>query len=357
MSSAATTVIEVRTAPHLHSGRSVDQIMRNVVYALLPMCLYSVWLFGISAAALIATTTAACVLIEHLSCRMAGRETSIGDFSVVITGILLGLTLPPGLPLWMGVVGAFIAVAPGKMIFGGLGFNVFNPALVGRAFLQAAFPSMITSYTPALALHRFTEFIPTSLAIPFLKAAPIKDWIAQVRVDGFTGATPLMLQKFEHVATDPWTLFIGARAGSSGETSALLILLGGGYLIAHKMMDWRIPAAMLSGAVLTGGAYYLSNPAKYPGPLFVLFSGGLMLGALFMATDPVASPVTPRGMWIYGILMGVMTVLIRFLGGLSEGVMYAILLGNAFSPLIDNVTQPRTYGERKKVQGKPAVAK
>jgi electron transport complex protein RnfD len=357
MSSAATTVIEVRTAPHLHSGRSVDQIMRNVVYALLPMCLYSVWLFGISAAALIATTTAACVLIEHLSCRMAGRETSIGDFSVVITGILLGLTLPPGLPLWMGVVGAFIAVAPGKMIFGGLGFNVFNPALVGRAFLQAAFPSMITSYTPALALHRFTEFIPTSLAIPFLKAAPIKDWIAQVRVDGFTGATPLMLQKFEHVATDPWTLFIGARAGSSGETSALLILLGGGYLIAHKMMDWRIPAAMLSGAVLTGGAYYLSNPAKYPGPLFVLFSGGLMLGALFMATDPVASPVTPRGMWIYGLLMGLITVLIRFEGGLPEGVMYAILLGNAFSPLIDRLTQPRTYGAGKRMFAKEAVTR
>ena len=351
----ATTVIEVRTAPHMHSGRSVDRIMRNVVYALLPMCFYSVWLFGISAAALIATTTAACVLIEHLSCRLAGRETSIGDFSVVITGILLGLTLPPGLPLWMGVVGAFIAVAPGKMIFGGLGFNVFNPALVGRAFLQAAFPSMITSYTPALAMHRFTEFIPTSLAIPFLKAAPIKDWIAQVRVDGFTGATPLMLQKFEHVTTDPWTLFIGTRAGSAGETSALLILLGGGYLIARKMMDWRIPVAMLLGALLTGGAYYLSNPAKYPSPLFVLFSGGLMLGALFMATDPVASPVTPRGMWIYGLLMGLITVLIRFEGGLAEGVMYAILLGNALSPLIDRLTQPRTYGEGKRMFAKEAA--
>ena len=153
--------------------------MRNVVYALLPICCYSVWLFGFSALALIVTTTGACVLIEHLSCRMAGRETSVGDFSVVITGILLGLTLPPGLPLWMAVVGAFIAVAPGKMIFGGLGFNVFNPALVGRAFLQAAFPVAITTYTPALAMHRFAEFIPTTLAIPFLKAAPLKDWIAQ----------------------------------------------------------------------------------------------------------------------------------------------------------------------------------
>jgi electron transport complex protein RnfD len=357
MSPAATTVIEVRTAPHLHSGRSVDQIMRNVVYALLPMCFYAVWLFGVSAAALIVTTTGACLLVEHLSCRMSGRETTIGDFSVVITGMLLGLTLPPGLPLWMAAVGAFIAVAPGKTIFGGLGFNVFNPALVGRAFLQAAFPAAITAYTPALALNRFSEFIPTSLAIPFLKAAPLKDWIAQVRVDGFTGATPLMLQKFEHVTTDPWTLFIGTRAGSSGETSALLILLGGGYLIARKMMDWRIPAAMLLGALLTGAAYYLANPAKYPSPLFVLFSGGLMLGALFMATDPVASPVTPRGMWIYGLLMGLITVLIRFEGGLPEGVMYAILLGNALSPLIDRLTQPRTYGEGKQMVAREATAK
>lgn len=342
------TVVEIRTSPHVHSGRSVDQIMRNVVYALLPICCYAVWLFGISALALLATTTGACVLIEHLSCRMAGRDSSIGDFSVAITGILLGLTLPPGLPLWMAVVGAFIAVAPGKMIFGGLGFNVFNPALVGRAFLQAAFPVAITSYTPAHALHRFIEIIPTSLATPFLKAAPLGDWIARVRIDGFTGATPLMLQKFDHVATDPWTLFLGERAGSSGETSAVLILLCGCYLIARRMMDWRIPIAMLLGALLTDAGYYLSNPTRYPGPLFVLFSGGLMLGAMFMATDPVASPVTPRGMWIYGLLMGLITVLIRFEGGLAEGVMYAILLGNALAPLIDNVTQPRTYGERRR---------
>lgn len=334
------TVIEIRTAPHVHSGRSVENIMRNVAYALLPICCYSIWLFGLSALALILTTTGSCVLVEHLSCRMAGRESSVRDFSVVITGILLGLTLPPALPLWMGALGAFIAVAPGKMIFGGLGFNVFNPALVGRAFLQAAFPVAITTYTRPLALHRFTEFLPSTLAIPFLKAA---------RVDAFTSATPLMLQKFEHVATDPWTLFLGERAGSSGETCALLILLCGLYLIARKMMDWRISAAMLLGALITGGAYHLSNPVRYPGPATVLFSGGLMLGAMFMATDPVASPVTPRGMWIYGLLMGLLTVIIRFEGGLPEGVMYSILLGNALSPLIDNVTQPRTYGERRKV--------
>lgn len=349
MSQLSTTVIEVRTSPHLHSGHSVDSIMRNVVYALLPICAYSVWLFGLSALALISTTTGACVLTEHIICRISGRPSSVGDFSVVITGVLLGLILPPGLPLWMAVVGAFIAVAPGKMLFGGLGFNAFNPALVGRAFLQAAFPVAITSYTPALAMHRFAELIPSTLAWPLMKTPPLTGWIAKVRVDAFSGATPLMLQKFEHVSTDPWTLFFGQRAGSAGESPALLILLCGAYLIARKMMDWRIPAAMLSGAFLFGSLFHLANPALYPSPWFVLFSGGLMLGAVFMATDPVASPVTPLGMWIYGALMGLITVLIRFLGGLAEGVMYAILLGNALSPLIDKFTQPKPYGGVKKV--------
>ena len=352
------TVIQIRTAPHAHSGRTVVQIMRNVVYALLPLCCYSVWLFGISALASITTTTLACLVTEHVCCRLAGNRSSVGDFSAVITGLLLGLTLPPGFPLWMGVVGAFIAIAPAKMLFGGLGFNVFNPALVGRAFLQAAFPVAIESYTPANALHRFFEFIPTTLAIPLIKAAPLTDWIPRVRVDGFTGATPLMLQKFDRITTDSWALFLGARPGSAGETSALLILLCGLYLIARKFMDWRIPAAMLSGVLLTSGAFYLSDAARYPSPVFVLLSGGLMLGAMFMATDPVASPVTPLGMWIYGLLMGLITVLIRFKGGLAEGVMYAILLGNAVSPLIGKLTQPRTYGQRvRSLRGKEVAAR
>jgi electron transport complex protein RnfD len=349
--SARTTIIEVRTSPHLHGGASVDCIMRNVVYALLPICAYSVYLFGISALALIAVSTAACVLTEHAICRFSGNPSSTRDFSAAITGILLGLVLPPGLPLWMAAVGAFIAIGPGKMLFGGLGFNAFNPALVGRAFLQAAFPVAITSYTPALARNRFSEWIPSSLAWPLMKAPPLSDWIAHARVDAFTGATPLMLQKFEHVTTNQWTLFLGGHAGSAGETSSLLILLCGAYLIARKMMDWRIPAAMLSSAFIFGTLFHFANPSIYPTPWFVLFSGGLMLGATFMATDPVASPVTPLGMWIYGALMGLITILIRFLGGLAEGVMYAILLGNALSPLIDKITQPRPYGVARKAAG------
>jgi Na+-translocating ferredoxin:NAD+ oxidoreductase subunit D len=340
-------VIELRTSPHIHSPRSVESIMRNVVYALLPVCAYAVWLFGASALALIATSTSACMLTEYFFCKISGRESSLGDFSVVITGLLLGLILPPGFPLWMAAVGAFIAVGPGKMLFGGLGFNVFNPALVARAFLQAAFPVAIMGYTPALALHRFAEFIPTTFALPLIKAQPLTDWIARTRIDAFSGATPLMLEKFDHVHTELLPLILGQRAGSSGETPALLILLCGAYLIARRMMDWRIPAAMLASALATSGAFYLADPARYPHPLFMLFSGGMMLGAMFMATDPVSSPVTPLGIWIYATLIGLITILIRLKGGLAEGVMYAILLANAVSPLIDNVTQPRTYGQRR----------
>lgn len=350
MPTLTTAVIEVRTSPHFHAGRSVETIMRNVVYALLPICAYSIWLFGISALALIVTATASCLITEHAACRFTGRHSSIGDSSASITGLLLALTLPPGLPLWMAAVGGFIAIAPGKLLFGGLGFNVFNPALVARAFLQAAFPVAITSYSPALALHRFSEFIPSTLAVPFMKAPPIAAWIARVRVDAFSGATPLMQQKFDHVTTAIQPLFLGERAGSAGETSAILILLCGAFLIAKKIMDWRTPGAMLLSAFLLGGAFHLANSSQYPDPVFVLFSGGLMLGAMFMATDPVASPVTPLGLWIYGALMGLITVLIRFKGGLPEGVMYAILLGNAVSPMIDNLTQPRAFGERKKLR-------
>jgi electron transport complex protein RnfD len=337
-----TTVLEIRTSPHLHAPRSVDMIMRNVVYALLPLCAYSVWLFGISALALLVVSLAACVLTEHIGCKLTHRESSINDFSAVITGLLLGLTLPPGLPLWMAAVGGIIAVAPTKLIFGGLGFNVFNPALVARAFLQAAFPVAITTYRPPYGPNRFAAFIPSSLAWPLMKAP----------ADALSGATPLMQQKFDHITAAIQPLFVGDRAGSAGETSIILILLCGLYLIARKMMDWRIPAAMLGSAALFGGLFHLTDAAKYPNPIFVLCSGGLMLGAMFMATDPVGSPVTPAGVWIYGAFMGLITVLIRFKGGLPEGVMYAILLGNAVSPLIDNLTQPRIYGERKKAEAR-----
>ncbi len=341
-----TPSVEIRTSPHIHHTSSVETIMRNVVYALLPLCLLAVYQFGISALALIVVAVASCLATEALACKIGRTGSTLNDYSAAITGILLALTLPPGFPLWMTAVAGFVAIALGKMLFGGLGNNVLNPALVGRAFVQAAFPVAITTWTPAQAIGRFQEFIPSTWTWPFLSPPATGEWSRSVAVDGFTGATPLALHKFEQIATDPWALFTGMTSGSTGETSALLILVCGGYLAWRGMLDWRIPAAVLLSAFVTSGAFYLSDPVRFPDPWFMLLSGGLMLGAVFMASDMVASPVTPLGVWIYGFLIGFLTIIIRLFGGLPEGVMYAILLGNAASPLIAAATQPRIYGGR-----------
>mgnify|MGYP006292577815 CR=1 FL=1 len=344
MASSDKGPVEIRTAPHLKRSGDVATIMRHVVYALLPVVAYAIWQFGISVLALVLTTTAVCMLTERLFSHLQGRGNTLGDWSVVITGILLALTLPPGFPLWMAAVAAFIAVALGKALFGGLGYNVMNPALIGRAFVQAAFPVAITTWTPAFAPGRFTEFIPSTLTAPFMQPVPVTDWIASLGVDGFSGATPLALQKFQHIQVDTLDLLLGNVVGSSGEAPALLILLGGLYLAARRMLDWRIPFGVFAGAAALAGPLWLYDPVSYPSPLFVWFSGGLMLGAWFMASDMVASPVTPLGAFVYGALIGLLTVLIRLFGGLPEGVMYAILLANAASPLIAAMTQPRPYG-------------
>ena len=336
--------VEIKTSPHLKKTVSVDQIMRNVVGALLPVCCWSVYQFGISVLLLLLVTTLSCILTESLFCRLSQRPNSIGDFSVIITGLLLALTLPPGFPLWMAALAGFIGVGLGKSLFGGLGYNVMNPALVGRAFVQAAFPVAITTWTPAFAPGRFSEFIPSSLALPFMSPVDTADWVRERAVDGFTGATPLALQKFHHIAADSMDLLTGAVAGSAGETSAILILVCGLYLVFRKMVSWRIPAGIFLGAGMTSLPFYLLSPEIYPSPLFVLLSGGLMLGAVFMATDMVASPMTPAGLWLYGLFIGFLTVVIRLFGGLAEGVMYAILIANVVSPMIADITQSRVYG-------------
>jgi len=340
--------VEIRTSPHMRKVISVEQIMRNVVFALLPICVWSFYQFGLSALALILVTVASCIATERFFCWMSGRESTLADFSVIITGLLLALTLPPGFPLWMAAVAGFAAVGLGKALFGGLGQNIMNPALVGRAFVQAAFPVAITTWTPSQVAGRFQEFIPSSLAVPFMSPVDTSDWIKERAVDGFTGATPMAMQKFEQISTDTMDLLTGMVSGSAGETSAVIILICGLYLAVRKMMDWRIPAAIFAGAIIVSLPLFLYRPELYPSPLFVLFSGGLMLGAVFMATDMVMSPMTPKGVWMYGLIIGFLTVLIRFFGGLTEGVMYAILIANALSPLIASATQPRVYGVSKK---------
>ena len=334
--------LELRTSPHVVKDNSVERIMFHVVLALLPVAAFSVWQYGLSALALIVTVTAVCLFSERLFNRLAGTASTLSDWSATITGLLLALTLPPAFPLWMGAVAGFTAIALGKALFGGIGFNVLNPALVGRAFVQAAFPVAITTWVPAYAPHRFTEFVPTTFTLPFMTPPDIADW-AKKAVDGFTGATPLARWKFENVLATPTDFLSGAVTASAGESSALLILVCGLYLAARRFLDWRIPVAVLGSAALTAFVFHMVS-GRYPDPLFVLLSGGLMIGAVFMATDMATSPVTPLGVWIYGALIGVVTVMIRYFGGLTEGVMYAILIGNALAPLIDQVCQPRVFG-------------
>lgn len=339
--------LELLTSPHAKAPDSTDVIMLQVAYALLPLVAFSWLLFGWSALLVIGTATGACVLTEHLICLLNRKPTTVADYSALITGLLLGLTLPPGFPLWMTVVGSIVAVAVAKSLFGGLGFNIFNPALVGRAFLQAAFPVAITTWVPGFASGRFTGLIPSTLALPLMRPAPVADYIKQAAVDGFSGATPLSLLKFEHVPTSSLKLFAGMTAGSAGETCAILIILGGLYLAWRNMLNWRIPVGVLATVFVLSSLLYFLNSEKYPGPFFMLFSGGLMLGAVFMATDMVTSPTTPLGVWVFGFLVGALTLLIRIKGGLPEGVMYAILIGNAVTPLIDTLTQPRVFGTKR----------
>ncbi|MCO5763025.1 MAG: RnfABCDGE type electron transport complex subunit D [Gammaproteobacteria bacterium] len=339
--------IEIRTSPHLKRARTVPQIMLGVVWALLPICAFAVFQFGLSALLLLVTTTAVAMGTEYLFARLSGRGNTLNDWSVVITGLLLGLTLPPGFPLWMAAVAAFVGVALGKSLFGGLGFNVMNAALVGRAFAQAAFPVAITTWTPGFAPGRFQEPIPSTLTPPLMQPIPVKDWIGGLNIDGFTGATPLALQKFQHIEVSGLDLFTGMVAGSAGETSALLIMVCGLWLAYQRLLDWKIPVGVMLGAVLIALPFWLLDGGVYPTPWFVLCSGGLMLGAWFMASDMVGSPETPWGALVYGLFIGALTVVIRLFGGLTEGIMYAILLANAAAPLISAVTQPRVFGTRK----------
>ena len=329
--------LNISTSPHVVKGISTSDIMRNVVWALLPVASFGVYAFGLSALFLLITTTTSAVLTEHFLCRFSKKENTVSDWSAVITGLLLGMTLPPNFPLWMAFLGGVISITLGKFIFGGLGCNVFNPALVGRAFLQAAFPVAITTWYPAFLPDRFSTYSVATFTLPFIEPA----------LDGFTGATPLAAFKFDHQPSEIKELALGFISGSTGETCAVLIFLGGIYLIARNMMNWRIPASMLLTVFAFSGLLNAINSEIYPSPLFMLLSGGLMLGAVFMATDLVASPITPLGNWVYGAIIGLLVVVIRVWGGLPEGVMYAILLGNAFSPHIDNLIKPRVYGTGK----------
>ena len=321
----------IAAAPHIRGPASTPVIMWNVVGSLMPLVVAAIWLFGPSALLVVSASVAGALLTE----RAFGKGGTIADGSAVITGILLGLTLPAGVPLWMAALGGFVAIALGKQIFGGLGYNVFNPALLGRAFLQAAFPVALTTW-PKYGVS-WWSLRGDNFALPLMHSRS---------VDAVTSATPLGLLKFEHTGTRLLDLMLGTTGGSLGETAGLLILLCGGYLALRGFLNWRIPLSILATVTAFAALLHAIDSSRYASAAFMVFSGGLLLGAVFMATDMVTAPVTNRGRWVFGVGIGLLVMIIRVWGGLPEGVMYAILLMNALVPFINRVTQPRVFGTR-----------
>ncbi len=320
----------VTASPHLAAGDSTPRIMWTVVASLAPIVAVATYFFGPSALLVVAAATAGALGTE----RALDRPGTLRDGSAAITGILLGLTLPAGLPLWMAFIGGVFGIAIGKLVFGGLGQNVFNPALLGRAFLQASFPVALTTF-PAPGTGHWWRLLGDNFAWPFASPRAL---------DTVTGATPLGRMKFDHQGTPLLDLVLGTTSGSLGETSGLVILLCGGYLALRNYLNWRIPASIFATVAVLAAGLHALDPARYPGAAFMLFSGGLMLGAMYMATDLVTSPVTHLGCWLFGAGIGLLVLLIRLWGGLAEGVMYAILIMNAFVPFLNRLTQPRVFG-------------
>lgn len=322
----------VQAAPFVKRGVTTPRLMLDVLIAVAPVVLSALWYFGISALLVLLVSTVAAVLTEALF----GERESLGDGSAALTGLLFGLTLPPAIPLWIALVGAVVAIGLGKRVWGGLGHNLFNPALVGRAFLQAAFPTVMTTWVPPSGPSAFFRLQGPTLARPLMRSD----------VDMITTASPLSRMKFEQQLA-PWlALLWGNTAGSLGETHAALIIAAGIFLALRRAFDWRIPISIGLTVAAVTAVFHGFAPASYPPPWFMLLSGGLLFGAVYMATDPVTSPLAPRGAWIFGIGIGVLVVLIRLFGGLPEGVMYAILLMNAATPLIERVGQPRPFGRK-----------
>lgn len=311
----------VSSSPHIGAPDDMPKIMRHVIYALVPTLAGSIYFFGIRVLWIIIISVIVAIITEMAILALRKREIkTVFDGSAILTGILFAMTLPPGVSFGIAALGAFISVAIGKQVFGGLGNNIFNPALVGRAFLQAAFPVEMTTWVPPRVLQG---------------------------VDAVSFATPLGGFKFSHLTTPYEPLFFGGVGGSLGETSAVLIMVGGLYLWWKGYIDWRIPISSILSLVITSGLFFLINPGKYPDPLFMLLAGGFMLGVWFMATDPVTSPVHPKAVWIYGFGIGFFVVIIRLFGGMPEGVMYSILFMNALTPILERYTRPKMLGEAK----------
>jgi electron transport complex protein RnfD len=320
--------ITVSSGPHISQNLSTRGVMIDVIIGLVPAMLAAGYFFRLHALVLIATCVISSVATEWLCNLIRRKPNSLDDFSAVVTGIILAFSLPPAFPLWAAVIGSVFAITIGKMVFGGLGANIFNPAMVGRAFLTASFGMMMTTWT-----------VPATIDSAMPKIS------AENTVDVRTQATPLAWskesQKSKSGAPDVnqqlRATFTGSVGGCLGETSALALLIGGIYLLIRRTINFHIPLAVMLSAFVFGSIFYLINPEAYISPLTHLCSGGLLIGAFFIATDPVTAPLTRRGMWLFGIGVGSITMLIRIVGEYPEGMMYSVLLMNAVTPLIDRL--------------------
>ena len=320
--------LTISLSPHVHGGDSVQKNMYGVVLALVPALLASLYFFGIGSAIVLAVSVLSCVFFEWAITKfiLRRKELTISDGSAILTGLLLGFNLPSNLPIWIIIIGALVAIGIGKMTFGGLGQNPFNPALAGRIFLLISFPVQMTTW-------------PESGQLGY--------------ADVETAATPLYLMK-EAIKTGDASILgqlpssidmlIGQTGGCLGEVSALALLIGGCYLLWKKIITWHIPVSIIATVFVLSGIFYLCD-SSYANPFQVILSGGLMLGAIFMATDYVTSPMTAKGQLIYGVAIGVITVLIRDFGAYPEGMSFAIFIMNGFTPIINNYVKPKRFGE------------
>ncbi|MBQ7421879.1 MAG: RnfABCDGE type electron transport complex subunit D [Prevotella sp.] len=323
----------VSLSPHAHGTDSVERNMYGVIIALLPALLVSFYYFGLGSFVVSLTSVAACVFFEWVITKyMLKRETSLLDGSAIVTGLLLGMNLPSNLPLWIIIIGALVAIGVGKMTFGGLGNNPFNPALVGRCFLLVSFPAQMTSWPVAGQLASYVDAETGATPLAIMKQA-IKAGDASI-LDQLPGSVDLLLGNHGNAF----------GAGTLGEVCAIALLLGLAYMLWKKIITWHIPVAIIGTVFVFSGLLHLANPV-YANPVQEILSGGLMLGAIFMATDYVTSPMTHKGQLIYGIAIGFLTIVIRNWGSYPEGMSFAILIMNAFTPLINTYVKPKRFGE------------
>lgn len=325
--------IIISASPHVHSDKTSKKVMYDVLYALIPAFMVSIYVFGISALIMTSVAVISCIAFEYLIQKFLLKTTiTITDGSALITGILLAFNLPSTLPLWMVIIGSLVAIGVAKMSFGGLGFNIFNPALVGRVFLLVSFPVQMTSWpTPVENNTSLFDAVTGETTLGIIKEGLMYGETMSTLSDKI----PSMMD-----------LFLGITSGSAGEMSGLALIIGGLYLLIRKVITWHIPVTILATMAAFTGIFWLVNPESYASPLIHVLSGGAILGAFYMATDLVTSPMTKKGMVIFAIGIAVITVVIRLYGAYPEGISFAILIMNAFVPLINTYFKPRRFGSK-----------